>query len=495
MAGSSPRSFIGCRGLNTRPDRVLLIEPDGERNGSTLPDTQASGYTDSSTGAKHGEQGSAERFARDPQKREAKALNAFRSLRRHLTAEQVNRYFSMICFFSPAVLGSVVSFVFHGGALWSVVLLAAKRRRLNIDRPTLAMTLAIYTYCAAMVLASIVNGTLRADATHFLPLTTLLLFPISYSTWSITDKATLARIAVLASAAACVGALALTIVQYYWIGMLRAEGGAGNPIVFATVTCLAVIMCLTGAVSGIEKAWKTLTAAILAGVVATAYSGSRMIWVALLIAIVAVLAINRKRFTRSNMKRALVIASACCLLTAVITFPIIVRRTHFLFDDWKALATKGDHSTPLGLRVGLWEIGIDAFRESPLFGHGMSASRAISQQGFEKEYGASQGFNHFHNGFLTALVQAGLVGALTLAAIFIVAISNATRVLRLSADPLERFGATMVVVTVIVYLVGGLTGILVGHDILDSTLMIFLVSGTYLACGQTVAPVRESRPT
>ena len=318
--------------------------------------------------------------------------------------------------------------------------------------------------------------------------------PISYSTWSITDKATLARIAVLASAAACVGALVLALVQYHGIGMLRAEGGAGNPIVFATVTCLAVMMCLAGALSGIERAWKPLSAASLAGVVATVYSGSRMVWVALLIAVVAVLVINRQRFTRSNMRQLLVIAGAFALLTVAVTSPIIVDRTHFLFDDWNALTTKGDHSTPLGLRVGLWDIGLDAFGEAPFLGHGVSASRVISRQGFKEHFGLSQGFNHFHNGFLTALVQAGLVGALALAAIFVVAIWNATRVLRVSVDPLERFGATMIVVTVIVYLIGGLTGILVGHDILDATLMVFLVSGTYLACGRTVLPIEKSTP-
>ena len=165
-----------------------------------------------------------------------------------------------------------------------------------------------------------------------------------------------------------------------------------------------------------------------------------------------------------------------------------------LFDDWNALATKGDYFTPLGLRVGLWDIGVDAFREAPFFGHGISASRAISKQGFKKQFHLGQGFNHFHNGFLTALVQAGLVGALALAAIFIVAVWNAIKVLRFSAEPLKRFGATIIVATVIVYVVGGLAGILVGHDILDSTLMIFLVSGTYLACGQTISPIHNSQP-
>ncbi|WP_189546218.1 O-antigen ligase family protein [Mesorhizobium sp. M2E.F.Ca.ET.209.01.1.1] len=403
-------------------------------------------------------------------------------------AEQVNRYFSVACFFSPPVLGSVVSFVFHGGALWSLVLLAMGRRRLNIDRPMLAMSIAIYAYCAAQIGASVVNGTLRADITHFLPLITLLLFPVSYSTWSITDKADLAQLAVLSSAAACFGALALALIQYHWVGMLRAEGGAGNPIVFATVTSLAVMICLAGALSGIEQAWKPLIAAALAGAIATVYSGSRMVWVALPIAVAAVLVINRKRLTRSDMSRLLAVTGACVLLTVATTFPILADRTQVLLDNWHSLTTKGDYSTPLGLRVGLWEVGYDAFRQAPFFGHGMSASRAISEQGFKDRFGIN-GLSHFHNGFLTASVQAGLAGALALAAIFAVALVNAVRVLGLSVEPTERFGATMIVLTVIIYLVGGLAGMLVGHDILDSTLMIFLISGTYLACGRKILPV------
>ena len=113
---------------------------------------------------------------------------------------------------------------------------------------------------------------------------------------------------------------------------------------------------------------------------------------------------------------------------------------------------------------------------------------------FHDWFGLDAGFSHFHNGFITALVEAGLLGALALAAIFIVAAWNAARVLRLSADPVERFGATMILVTVITYLVGGMTGIVVGHDILDSTLMVFLISGTYLASGRTVAPTGKSAP-
>ncbi|TIQ30788.1 MAG: O-antigen ligase family protein [Mesorhizobium sp.] len=418
-------------------------------------------------------------------------MNPFTSLRRHLTPTQINIYFSIVCFFSPPVLGSVVSFVFNGGALWSVFLIATGRRRFNIDRPMLAMTIAICAYCAAVVLASIVNGALGADLKYFLPLITFLFFPISYSTWSITEKITLARIAVLASAAACCGALAIAIVQYHWIGT-RAEGGAGNAIVFATVTCLAVMMCLAGALSGIVKGWKPLAGAALAGVVAILLSGSRIIWIALPIAASAVVLINRRRFAGANLMRLALIAGAACLLVAAIGFPVIMDRADVLFSDWDALAAKGDHSTAIGLRVAMWEIGVGAFREMPIFGHGISGSRVLMKQGFHDQFGMTAGYNHYHDGFLTAAVQAGLLGALSLAAIFVVAARNAAKTLRLSADPAERFGATMIIVTVITYLIGGLTGILVGQDLLDSTLMVFLVSGTYLACGRTVSPIGEN---
>ena len=409
------------------------------------------------------------------------------TIKQHLSPSRINITFSIFCFFCPPVLGSAVSFVFNGGGLCSVVLLALKRRRFNIDRPMVAMTAAIYAYCAACVLAAIVNNSIVRDAPNLVGLITFLFFPVSYATWSITQKAALARIVVLASAAACFGALLLAIVQYYWLG-IRAEGGAGNAIVFATVACLSVMMCLAGALSNIEKNKALLAFATLAGAVAILYSGSRIIWLAMLVAGIAVLLINRRKLNNRNAIRLLLIAGATGIVIAVVGLPIISERAAFLFSDWDALATKGDHTTALGLRAALWQIGLGAFHDMPIFGHGIAASRELMKDGFHNQFNMpSVGFSHFHNGFLTALVQAGLLGAITLAAVFVVAARNAAIVLRTSTDTIERFGATMIVVTVITYLIGGLTGILVGHDILDSTLMVFLVSGTYLASGRQQA--------
>ena len=423
----------------------------------------------------------------------SKALNPLTSLRRHLTPAQINIYFSIVCFFSPPVLGSLASVTFNAGAVWSVLLLAIGRRRFNIDRPMLAQTIAIYAYCAAMVLASIVNGALAVDLRLFLPLITLLFFPVSYSTWSITEKPVLARIAILASAAGCFGGLLIAVVQYHWFGT-RAAGGAGNAIVFATVTCLAVMVCLAGALSGIEKRWRMLLLAAIAGSVAIFYSESRMIWVSMPIAGIAILAVNRRRFAGARLARFAVIGVAAYLAVAAIGYHSIKDRTDFLVNDWEALNASSDHSTSLGLRVAMWEIGLDAFRQAPVFGHGISESRALMVKGFHDRFGLDEGFSHFHNGFITALAEAGLLGALALASIFVVAAWNAARTLRRSADPLERFGATMIVIVLITYLIAGLSGILVGHDILDAMLMTFLICGTYLGSGRTIAPTGKSAP-
>ena len=426
-----------------------------------------------------------------PRELRPRALNRLSSIRQQLTPTRVNICFSILCFFFPPVLGSVVSFVFNGGALASVVLIASGKRRFNADRPMIWLTVAIYAYCAANLVASIVNNSFVRDAPHLIPLVTFLFFPVSYSTWSITHKTTLARIVVLSSMVACFVALLMAVIQQYWVGV-RAEGGAGNPIVFATVLCLAVVVCVAGALSGIERARSPLFYAALAGTIAIIYSGSRIVWLALLIAGIAVLLINRHRLRGRNAVRLLHLLVAVGIVIAAFGFQAISGRVDFLHSDWDEMGTHGNYDTSLGIRVALWDIGLKAFHDMPVFGHGVGASQLLIKQGFHDQFAMDTGFNHFHNGFLTALVQAGILGAAARAAIFVAAAGNAARVLRNSGDPVERFGATMIVIVVITYLTAGMTGILVGHDILDSVLMVFLVCGTYLASGRQ-APLPEEQ--
>jgi O-antigen ligase len=200
--------------------------------------------------------------------------------------------FTYVCFSTAPILGSVASIAVNVGGGGGVLEVLRGIIPVSRDRFLLYLTIPIYLYCAAYLLALAVNPAPGWD--HLLPLLTFLLFPFLYSSWCLSRKATVARSAINASMIACYGALVLAIVQFHIYGM-RAEGGAGNAIVFATMTCMAASIALAGAFTRQGMAAVPLFAAYCAGSIAILYSGSRMTWLALFLSTAAVLWIYRKR--------------------------------------------------------------------------------------------------------------------------------------------------------------------------------------------------------
>jgi O-antigen ligase len=322
---------------------------------------------------------------------------------------------------------------------------------------------------------------------------TFLLFPFLYSSWCLSRKETVARSAVNGSMIACYGALVFAIVQFHIYG-IRAEGGAGNAIVFATMTCMAASIALAGAFTRQGMAAVPLFGAYCAGSIAILYSGSRMTWLALFLSTAAVLWVYRER--RHAWSSALAMSCAA-LAVAVVTFAgaqIIPSRIEALVRDWRQMSEHGDYDTSLGRRAELWQIGLSAIRENPIIGHGPQSTRGLIHEGFKKIGLDDVYYSHFHNGFLNAWVEAGILGALSLAAIFVVAAFLAMGTLAATTDANARLGAIILIALVANYVVNGLAGILVGHDILDAMLTVFLTVGSYLAAGTSMLPKQAGDP-
>ena len=400
-----------------------------------------------------------------------------------------NAQFTVICFAAPAVLGSVASFVLNGYALWALVACGIGLIGLSRDRGMLQLAIPIYTYGAAY-LASFAANYVSSDTFRHLPLIfTFLLFPFLYSNWSVSEKAAISRSVVLASMASCYAALAVAIYQFHNWGM-RAEGGAGNAIIFATATCLASSVSLAGLFL-LERKWTIpLAGAFACGALATLYSGARIGWAALFLSCMAVLYIHRGTVRQHISSRTVAMVLLVALVVAVIGLAPVLERMDALLDDW-ALLSAGRYDTSLGLRVALWDIGLERAMEKPFLGHGPQSTTRLIAEGLESGYGIGTVFTHFHNGFLTALVETGAIGMLSLGAIFLAAAMSAGRTFRKSGDNNTTFGATLLVIVVVTYLVFGMAGILVGHDILDAMLMAFLIVGTYLSSGTSAPTPRK----
>ena len=393
-----------------------------------------------------------------------------------------SQLYTYICFASAPILGSVVSVAVIVGGVGGIAEILKGMMPLSRDRFLIFVTVPIYLYCATYLVALAANPMPKWEAVA--PLLPFLLFPFLYSSWCLSRKETIARSVITASMIACYGALALAIVQFHVFGM-RAEGSAGNAIVFAAVTCMAAVMALAGALIREGMPAVRLFGAYCAGSIAILYSGSRTTWLALFLSTAAVLWIYRER--RRAWGSALAVSCAA-LAIGVVTFAgaqIIPSRVQDLVRDWQQMSEQGNYDTSLGKRAELWRIGLSAIQESPIIGHGPQATKALIRNSFEK-LGIDVNYSHFHNGFLNAWVEAGIVGMLALTAIFVVAAWLAARTLATTTAAEPRLGAVMLIVLVTTYVLNGLAGILVGHDLLDAMLIAFLAVGIYLAAGTSM---------
>lgn len=408
-----------------------------------------------------------------------------------LNYRSVNKLFTFLCFAMAPAAGSAVSFIWHGGALWCLFEIVTGRRKFSRDRAMWIMAIVLFAYCLVITVSTVWNSQTLGDARHLLRLATLLLFPFSYSLWSISNKADVARTTVIASMVACYAGLAVSAFQYYYLGA-RAAGGAGNPIVFATVISLAGSISLAGIFLLHERKLTPLLAgAFAASWIGLIYSGTRALWITSLIVTVSILWIYRRTLSRYISPRNAVIIGVIFIAIAAAGAPTVMDRMGRVAADWDKLTVNDQQETSLGVRLSLWEMALDLVQQRPFIGYGMGSTRQLITTGLRDQYGLDFTFTHFHNGFATITVEAGLIGLLALLTIFAAASATALRCFRVSGDEVERFGATLLVILVVTYMISGLTNIILGHDILDTMMVIFLITGTYLAAGTSMQPLSD----
>ena len=403
-----------------------------------------------------------------------------------------NKYFTFACAALPATLGSAVSFLFHGGAIWCAIAIVSGNQRLSRDRPMLMMAAALYAFVAIGTLSTFLNGG-RSYGWALASGMAFLAFPFSYSIWKISNKAEIATAAIFGSALSCFGAAILGGAQYFFMGM-RAEGGAGNSIVFATAVALAMAIVLAGHFHAERKLRSLLSCAYAAGFVALIFSESRMGWFAVAVASAAILWICRRDALAKVSRRTVATLTVLGLLVAITAVVPVSNRLKLLVDDWKSVETNGDYDTSFGVRMAMWHVGLDAFREAPIIGHGQAETGRLVTRALRERYGLKLSFTHFHNGFLTAAVETGTLGIIAVVSIFLVLIRNASLALRDRSDPHARFGGVLLMSTAIVYFCMGSVNLMFGHDILDVMFMVMTILGIYLGLGRSALENADPGP-
>ena len=134
----------------------------------------------------------------------------------------------------------------------------------------------------------------------------------------------------------------------------------------------------------------------------------------------------------------------------------------------------------------MWDAGLELAADSPVLGHGPAIA--------SDENPAQIGYSHLHNFVLNAMVRTGIIGVAAILALFVVPLCV---VARRGGDDVARFGLAMLLTVHAAFLISGLFGIMLGHDILDALFIYGTVVASFLVLGRGAAdglPKQQDNP-
>lgn len=357
------------------------------------------------------------------------------------------------------IAGSIVTVFLVATAIWAAVRLALRTLPYRITRSDLILLLAATAYFAANMLVSL-GRDLTALASR-----DLLSVVIFLSVWLVIPRLRMSQdgklFDTLILGSALCGIVVLPLACWQAFGMLtRAEGGAGNPLPFALICCVFSLLSLGNVIHA--KTWRVLLgwAGVVAGLIDLVASQSKGLLptVFLCLPLFAVLFPGVLRSLLSG--RGLIGLAAAGIIVAIAAIPFYPRLESAFAYFTAAGASVADGDT-FSARETLWAYAGDLITQSPVIGYGVQNRRAlISAAGFQ--------YSHFHNGFLTSLVDGGVVGFVSLLALLLAPVITAIRAARDDIYRLRLFAALSLLAT---YAIGGMTNLIFWQDIYDSVFL------------------------
>lgn len=274
----------------------------------------------------------------------------------------------------------------------------------------------------------------------------------------------------------------------------RLEGGAGNPIPFAMICTLMLPICIINLTSGsvLKRLLSLFGFAVFSA--ALVFSQTRSMYIAV-IPNILVAAYYLYFHSRHRLKEVVIVALVCTsIATLFIDRSAVILRFNLLSSSISSVLSGAPiNDESIQQRVTLLRKGFCLAKERPLLGYGISNRREVLSAEQEPSAGWNgicdtlHGrffFTHFHNGFVSAYIDAGIFGLLsTLALLF----APLTLSIVSPNDGIKRLRISIALCLTSVYVMAGMTNLLFGHDLID---VMFLIFSTFLAL--SIRPASEA---
>ncbi|WP_179145283.1 O-antigen ligase family protein [Rhizobium sp. RU36D] len=355
--------------------------------------------------------------------------------------------------------GSIVTIMLAASSLWALARLVFRTIPYRIARSDMVFLGAATAYFAANALLSLARDPLAFTSPDLLPIGVFLAGWLMIPRLRMSESESLIDMLVLGAALCALLVLPVAVWQALYLN-IRAEGGAGNPLPFALICCVFGLLSLVNTLH--EKPWRKALgwAGFVGGVACLMLSQSKGLLPVALSGFVAFLVIF-PRVLRGCLTGRGLAAIGLALAVMVVSAVPFHERLQSAFAYFTSSKAHDSDKGSYDAREALWRHAGTLIAEHPIAGHGVQNRRALV---------ASAGFpyTHFHNGFLTSLVDTGAIGFLTLCALLAAPLVTALRAARGDWYRQRIFVGLVLFGT---YAIGGMTNLIFWQDIYDSVFL------------------------
>ncbi|ABC89601.1 hypothetical conserved protein [Rhizobium etli CFN 42] len=246
--------------------------------------------------------------------------------------------------------------------------------------------------------------------------------------------------------------------------MERAEAGTSNAALLGIIGLLFGGVALLNVQSPKSVEQRIAILGYAAGLGCVLLSGTRSAWLAIPVHLVILLWYFRKHSFHLSLRSLAITGSLLFAGLIALGSGQIIHRIHALQENMASLERSQDEITSLSARVALYKGALAAISKDPLTGYGPQNRMPSVLAELPENIRPQLPYSHVHNGFLTAGIDAGVVG---IAALSLLLLTPLIAAWKKEPGPGKDLSMAIALLLVSSYVITGSFGIMFNQKALD----------------------------
>ncbi|SCB62057.1 O-antigen ligase [Rhizobium aethiopicum] len=313
----------------------------------------------------------------------------------------------------PGLSPNFNSFILLGSMVSGIYLLARRRFPLNLSKSDWTVAICMTIYPLVMIVSIFINPPYSEVADWI-----FRLLPF-FSIWLILPRmrqspdGRLLPLFILGAGIGMIVTFLFSLLQVMF-SMERAEAGTSNAALLGIIGLLFGGVSLLNIQSPRSVEQRIAILGYAAGLGCVLLSGTRSAWLAIPVHLVILLWYFRKHSFHLSLRSLAITGSLLFAGLIALGSGQILHRVQALQENMAALERSEGEITSLSARLALYKGALAAIGKDPLTGYGPQNRMASVLAELPESIRPQLTYSHVHNGFLTAGIDAGIIGIVSL---------------------------------------------------------------------------------